>query len=156
MFIKAKKFSRRLFILLLAIIYWKELFAISKKYIFAVVVFGLIIVTPMLVYIVTNRAALLRVTGTSIFSYQTDTFKNDTQRLQQDENNHDKIGLLLDNRRFVYVLPIISGYISHFDPNWLFISGDIYRHHAPGMGILYLFEIPLILIGNLLALVWRI
>lgn len=144
---QSEKAFTPLFILLLAIIYWKELFALSKKYIFVVVVFGLIIVTPMMVYIVTNRAALLRVTGTSIFSYQTDLLKTDTQRLQQDENNHDKIGLLLDNRRFVYVVTVVSGYISHFDPNWLFISGDIDRHHAPGMGILYLFEIPLILLG---------
>jgi 4-amino-4-deoxy-L-arabinose transferase-like glycosyltransferase len=144
---QSEKAFTPLFILLLAIIYWKELFALSKKYIFVVVVFGLIIITPMMVYIVTNRAALLRVTGTSIFSYQTDLLKTDTQRLQQDENTHDKIGSLLDNRRFVYVITVVSGYISHFDPNWLFISGDIDRHHAPGMGILYLFEIPLILLG---------
>lgn len=144
---QSEKVFTPLFILLLAVIYWRELFKIPKKYLFAVIVFGLIIVTPMLTYIVTNRAALLRVTGTSIFSYQTELLKTDTQKLQQDKSNNDKSGLVLDNRRIVYTVTTVSGYISHFDPNWLFISGDIDRHHAPGMGILYLFELPLILLG---------
>lgn len=144
---QSEKVFTPLFILLLAIIYWKKLFAIPKKYLFAIIVFGLIIVTPMLVYITTNRAALLRVTGTSIFSYQTQLLQNDIPKLQQDTINHDKLGLILDNRRFVFASTIISGYISHFDPNWLFITGDISRHHAPGMGLLYLFELPFILFG---------
>ena len=144
---QSEKVFTPLFILLLAIIYWRELFKISKKYIFLAIVFGLIIVTPMLVYIVTNRAALLRVTGTSIFSYQTELLKTDIQKLEQDQASNDALGLILDNRRFTYITTIVSGYVSHFDPNWLFISGDIDRHHAPGMGILYLFEFPLILLG---------
>ncbi|HUD05215.1 MAG TPA: glycosyltransferase family 39 protein [Patescibacteria group bacterium] len=144
---QSEKVFTPLFILLLAIIYWKKLFALSKKYLFAVVIFGLIIVTPMLFYITTNRAALLRVTGTSIFSYQTELLSNDIQKLQRDSLNNDKLGLIIDNRRFIYVSTIVSGYISHFDPNWLFITGDIARHHAPGMGIMYLFELPFILFG---------
>lgn len=144
---QSEKAFTPLFMLMLAIIYWRDLFNFSKKYLFAVIVFGLIIVTPMLVYIVTNREALLRVTGTSIFSYQTVLLQGDTQKLIQDQLNKDKIGVILDNRRLVYVSTVISGYISHFDPNWLFISGDIDRHHAPGMGIIYLFELPLILLG---------
>lgn len=144
---QSEKVFTPLFILMLAIIYWRQLFKMSKKYLFIVIIFGLIVVTPMLTYIVTNRAALLRVTGTSIFSSQTQLLKNDITKLQQDVANHDKIGMVLDNRRFIFASTIISGYIIHFDPNWLFISGDISRHHAPGMGLLYLFELPLILFG---------
>lgn len=41
-----------------------------------------------------------------------------------------------------------SGYLSHYSPNFLFISGDsIGRHNVSGIGQLYVFEIPLILIG---------
>jgi len=144
---QSEKVFTPLFVFLLAVIYWRELLKIPKKYLLTMIIFGLIIVAPMLFYITTNRAALLRVTGTSIFSYQTELLKIDTQKLQRDKNNNDKLGLVLDNRRVVYAVTIVSGYISHFDPNWLFISGDIDRHHAPGMGILYLFELPLILLG---------
>jgi 4-amino-4-deoxy-L-arabinose transferase-like glycosyltransferase len=144
---QSEKVFTPLFILMLAAIYWKQLLNISKKYLFLVIIFGLLIVIPMLTYITTNRAALLRVTGTSIFSYQTELLKNSVQKLEQDRASGDKLGLFLDNRRLTYATTIISGYISHFNPNWLFIEGDISRHHAPGMGILYLFELPLILLG---------
>lgn len=41
-----------------------------------------------------------------------------------------------------------SGYLSHYSPNFLFISGDsIPRHSVAQMGELYVFELPLILIG---------
>lgn len=41
-----------------------------------------------------------------------------------------------------------SGYLSHFSPNFLFTSGDINgRHAVSGMGELYVFELPLIIIG---------
>lgn len=141
-----KVFTPFLF-LLLTVIYRKKLLAIGKKHIITAVILGLIVVLPMITYIVGNRAALLRVTGTSVFSYQTEILKTDIQKLQTDSSNNDRLGLVLDNRRIVYAKTIIGGYISHFDPNWLFITGDISRHHAPNMGILYLFELPLILIG---------
>ena len=94
-----------------------------------------------------NRAALLRVTGTSIFSYQKELLKTDIQKLEHDRLNNDKLGLILDNRRITYAKTIVAGYISHFDPNWLFVKGDIARHHAPNMGLLYLFEFPFLFIG---------
>lgn len=144
---QSEKVFTPLFILMLGLIYWRKLLQIPKKYLFAVIVFGLIVVSPMLMYIATNRAALLRVTGTSIFSSQTELLQNDIPKLLQDTANHDKIGLILDNRRFVFASTVISGYIIHFDPNWLFVTGDISRHHAPGMGLIYLFELPFILFG---------
>ena len=144
---QSEKVFTPLLVLVLVLIYRKQIFAMSKKYLVSAVIFGLIVVLPMGFYIVTNRAALLRVTGTSIFSYQTELLKTDIQKLQRDKANNDKLGLILDNRRTVYLVTIVSGYISHFDPNWLFITGDIDRHHAPNMGILYIFEIPLILLG---------
>lgn len=144
---QSEKVFTPLLVLVLALIYRKQLFSLSKKYLIFAVILGLIVVLPMGLYIVTNRAALLRVTGTSIFSYQTELLKNDIQKLQRDQESNNKLGLIVDNRRVVYAVTIVSGYISHFGPNWLFITGDIDRHHAPNMGLLYIFEIPLILLG---------
>jgi len=136
-----------IFVLILAIIFRKKLFSLSKKYLISAVILGLLIVLPMVFYITTNRAALLRVTGTSIFTYKTELLKADIKKLEEDKTNNDKLGLLFDNRRIVYGKTMIDGYMSHFNPNWLFISGDISRHHAPNMGLLYLFEFPFVLIG---------
>ncbi len=42
----------------------------------------------------------------------------------------------------------LDGYLSHFSPLFLFIRGDYQgRHSVPGMGELYVFEIPLTLFG---------
>ncbi len=144
---QSEKVFTPLLALALVLIFRKELFALGKKYIFSAFVVGLIVVMPMSFYILNNRAALLRVTGTSIFSYQTEILKDSIQKLERDRANNDTLGLILDNRRLVYAKAIIAGYISHFSPNWLFITGDISRHHAPNMGLLYLFEFPFLLLG---------
>ena len=144
---QSEKVFTPLLALAVVIIFWKKLFAINKKYILAAFILGIIVVAPMALYILGNRAALLRVTGTSVFSSQTELLKTNIKKLEQDKLNNDKIGSLLDNRRLVYGKTIISGYASHFDLNWLFITGDISRHHAPSMGLLYLFEFPFILLG---------
>ncbi|MFH1832977.1 MAG: glycosyltransferase family 39 protein [Candidatus Levyibacteriota bacterium] len=136
-----------LLLLALVIIYWKDLFKISKKYLLTSVILGLIVVLPMIIYIATDKQALLRVSGTSIFSSQTELLKNDIPKLLRDTAKNDKIGLILDNRRFTFAKIIASNYLSHFNLNWLFITGDIARHHAPQMGLLYLFELPFLFIG---------
>ena len=60
-----------------------------------------------------------------------------------------QLGKLIDNRRIVYALTVAEGYIAHFNPKWLFVTGDSNnnRHNAPRMGLLYIFLLPFILIG---------
>lgn len=149
---QSEKVFTPLLVLALIIIYWKDIFSLSKKYMLVAFITGVLVVLPMFLYIVNNREALLRVTGTSIFSNQTELLKDNIQKLERDKENNDTLGMVLDNRRFVFAKTVVSGYISHFDPNWLFIRGDIARHHAPNMGLLYLFEVPFILFGIYLLL----
>lgn len=149
---QSEKVFTPLLVLALIVIYWKDIFSLSKKYMLVAFITGIIVVLPMFLYILNNREALLRVTGTSIFSNQTELLKDNIKKLERDRENNDTLGMVLDNRRFVFVKSVVSGYISHFDPNWLFIRGDIARHHAPNMGLLYLFEVPFILFGIYLLL----
>ncbi len=143
---QSEKVFTPLFLLALIVIYRKDLFVVTKKYIIAAAIIGLVVVLPMVLYIATNKQALLRVQGTSIFNSPTEYLKDNAQRLNSDRAGHDYLGLMLDNRRFVYMREIIGGYLSHYDINWL-LRGDIQRHHAPQMGIIYVIEIPFILIG---------
>ncbi len=144
---QSEKVFTPLLVLVLVLIYWKQLFKLPKLNIIMAVIAGIIVIAPMAFYILTDQGALLRVKGTSIFSYQTELLKDNTIKLERDREVGDKLGLVLDNRRLVYLKTVIGGYLSHFDLNWLFTRGDIARHHAPGMGLLYLFELPLILVG---------
>lgn len=136
-----------LLLLALVIIWRKKLLKLPKKYLITSFVIGIIVILPMAFYILSDKGSLLRVRGTSIFTYQTEILKNDVNAVARERANGDKIGLLLDNRRLVYAKTIVAGYLSHFDFNWLFIRGDISRHHAPNMGLIYLIEFPFILIG---------
>lgn len=144
---QSEKVFTPLLLIILVLIYKKDFFALKKKYIIISFLIGFLVVLPMFIFILNNRAALLRVTGTSIFSYQTELLKTNIEKLERDKKNNDLIGAIFDNRRFVYAKTIVLGYIVHFDPNWLFIRGDISRHHAPNMGLLYLFELPFVLLG---------
>jgi 4-amino-4-deoxy-L-arabinose transferase-like glycosyltransferase len=144
---QSEKVFTPLLVLALALIFRSKLFVINKKYIISAVFVGVLVVVPMFLQIVTDKSSLQRLTGTSIFAAQTQLLKDDTQKLIRDKANNDILGTVLDNRRVVYAKTMISGYVSHFDLNWLFIAGDNPRHHAPNMGLLYLFEFPLILFG---------
>jgi len=144
---QSEKAFTPLLLLVLFLVYLKDFIKIPKKYIFSSIILGLVIVIPMLSYIVSNREALLRIQGTSVFSDQTQVLQNSIPRLEADKASGDTIGLILDNRRIVYARTIIAGYLSHFDLNWLFVQGDLARHHAPNMGLLYFFEFPFLFLG---------
>lgn len=144
---QSEKIFSPLFFLSLTIIYRKKLFALSKFYIISGVILGLLITFPLVMFTFTNKNALARAQGVSFLSEETSFLSSDAARLIRDKANNDKLGILLDNRRIIFTKTVIANYLSHFDLNWLFITGDISRHHAPGMGLLYLFEIPFLLVG---------
>jgi len=68
--------------------------------------------------------------------------------IELDNNRGDFFGKLTHNRRIVFAREILAGYLDHFNFAFLFLSGDPPgRHHAAGMGMLYLVELPFILAG---------
>jgi len=144
---QSEKIFTPLLLVSLVLIYRKELWTISNKYLVAAVVTGLIVILPMGVYILSNPNSLARAKGVSIIGQQTPLIQRYASQKNYDLAHHDYLGLLVDNRYVGYGQEMIGNYLSHFDPNWLFISGDIPRHHPPHMGILYLWELPFILMG---------
>lgn len=141
---QSEKLFTPLLALALIIIYRKQLFTLPKKILIISLCTGVILSLPM---IQSTKAVFARAQGVSILSQATPAIKENQQRLLRDKQNHDLLGQLVDNRRIVQGREVLSGYLSHFDLNWLFITGDQPRHHAPGMGLLYLWELPFLLIG---------
>lgn len=136
-----------LMLLLLAIVYRKRLF--TREHTGAIVwsvIIGLVIVVP-LIPILFGSSGLLRLQGTSSFTDQTGLLARDITKLERDHVAHDTIGQLLDNRRIVYAKTVVAGYLSHFSLEWLFLTGDNPRHHAPDMGLMYIWELPFLLYG---------
>jgi hypothetical protein len=136
-----------LLLILLAVIYRQELF--NKKHTTSLIisiVLGIVMVAP-LIPVVLNQTALSRLRGTSSFTDQTQLLARDITKLQSYQRSHDYLGLLLDNRRIIYIKTVAAGYLSHFSLKWLFLTGDNQRHHAPDMGLMYLWELPFLLYG---------
>lgn len=144
---QSEKVFTPLLLLALVVVFRKELLLVPRKYIMISITLGLFISLPILHYTLTNKEALSRAQDVSIIANAIPILEGNVQRLVRDRENHDYMGLVLDNRRIIYLKNAISGYLSHFDFNWVFIKGDIARHQAPNMGLLYLWELPFLLIG---------
>lgn len=86
--------------------------------------------------------------GVLFTSNQTEILAPSIKQLQYDKEHNDYLGMIMHNRRVVYLQTLGKNYLSHFNPMWLFFTGDsVNRHHAPGMGMLYIFSLPFILTG---------
>jgi 4-amino-4-deoxy-L-arabinose transferase-like glycosyltransferase len=131
----------------LVIIFWKKLFSLPKKYLLASCLVGILVALPLATYIATNSNALARLKGVSIFSEQTKIKLETEKRYLDDKTQDNALGVLFHNKWVGYAREITSGYLSHYDFNWLFLRGDLPRHHAPFMGLLYLWELPFLLVG---------
>ncbi len=82
-------------------------------------------------------------------SNQTQILAKSSEELIYDRAQGDYLGKILHNRRVIYATTYAANYLSHFDPNYLFLKGDNPRHHPPFMGNLYLISLPFILIGGI-------
>lgn len=70
------------------------------------------------------------------------------KEIEFDQERGDWLGKLTHNRRIVFGREILAGYLDHFNFDFLFLKGDPPgRHHAAGMGMLYWFDLPFVLIG---------
>jgi len=141
--------SERLFapvlVILLTLATWKELFANKKRVILAVVV-GLLTLLPFFSTF-TDPNTFMRIKGTSSFADQTSMLSKSIWKLEDDIKAGDTLGTIFDNRRIEWVKTLFEGYMSHMSMKWMFLTGDLARHHAPGMGLIYLWELPFFLLG---------
>ncbi len=134
-----------LFALLLLILYYKKLIHI-KKYLFLPAVIALMAVIT-LIPIAISDAGQVRFKGTAVFGDVSPLYKASALILDDEKSGGLIPGQILHNRRFVYVPIIVENYFSHFRPSFLFFEADMERHHAPLMGLLYIWEIPFLLAG---------
>lgn len=126
-------------------IYYKELL---KEKFFALlnILIFFVIVSPILLTL-THPQALVRFHSTNIYSLADPYLKISAQKIMQAKESNDIFTQIINNRRLVYVLLPATAYISHLNPIWLFTNGGDEQFKIPNLGLLFLFEFPLILIG---------
>ncbi|MCL4338798.1 glycosyltransferase family 39 protein [Patescibacteria group bacterium] len=79
------------------------------------------------------------------------------QRLLDAKAGFAQAGKIFHNQRFIYsdydtLVKAFNHYLSNFGFEFLFIRGDAPLHHAPGFGLIYVWELPFILLGILYIL----
>lgn len=131
-----------LMFLALIFIFKKEIFAIPKRFLIVAITITLLVILPLLIFVPT-KVIFQRFDAASAQTNFEDVEKS-IILIQQDS----KYGNLIHNRRLVMAKRYLGNYLSHFDLNFLFAEGDNnFRHHIQDMGMLYLFELPLLLFG---------
>lgn len=138
--------AQRIFIplvlVLITFIFRKEISIIPKKYLltFSLILFGAF----MFIFILLPKEAVLHRLQSSSEKLQAQIIEKVSRFKTQDTSPLNLIhsNLIVTSREY------FSNYISNFDINFLFNTGDDnFRHHTEGMGMLYLFILPLLVIG---------
>lgn len=143
---QSQKIFGPLIIISLVLIFRKQILASQKTFLLAAV-FGLLLLIPLLQVSLTPQA-LIRFQGTNIFLDQKEILDRASLRIARDYQENRILGLIFDHPQLAMAQVIIRAYLSHFNPNWLFLNSGAESHKIPGLGILYLWELPLLLIGS--------
>jgi len=68
------------------------------------------------------------------------------QRIERYDNGF--LDRLINHRFLVYAKQFVKGYLDHYSLKFWFIEGDnIDRHRTPGAGLLYWWELPVMVMG---------
>lgn len=128
-------------------IFRKEI--LKQKRYFVIGFLVLLAIALPFVPVILSPQGMIRSNQVGIQNNSFDEFYQAAKSQQQAGNT--VISKIIYNRRFVLARIFIENYLSHFSPDYLFFKGDANGRHGPrSMGILYIWEIPFILIGLLL------
>lgn len=141
-----------LFVVALLLIYRKELFLLVRadKKILSYLVIFIILLLPI-VFMLFSPTSLTRFRGTSTFNPEVhwEAYTKRVTLRNKAVERGDIVGGILYNRRLFPFEVFTEGYISHFNPDWLFKNSFKEPFKVPNMGFLYSWEIPFILLGVL-------
>lgn len=134
------------FVFFAAVYFWKDL-KINKKYFIAALILAVFLSIPVILGFSSSNGSSSRFSMVSLFATP-EILNNSIKEIEYSKLHNDFIGSLFDNRRIVYFLSSAKAYFDHWNPDFLFFHGDGgIQHHAVNMGMLYLWDIPFILIG---------
>ncbi len=132
-----------LLVILLAIIFRKQLFAIKKEVIIAVVI-GFLIFAPIIGFLLSPQAGL-RFKEVNIFT-DAEVVKTANQEIANDQNA--LWSKVIHNRRVLYSLEYVKHYFDNLSPMFLFIRGDGNpKFSIQEVGQMYLFDIVFFVSG---------
>ena len=133
--------------LALVLFYWKNIFQKKNiKLVSTIIIVGFLFLIPLIISFV-GPAGTARFSGVGLFADSGPLWR--VNELRVEHGSVASLSTRLIHNRFVgYGVAFLENYFDHFEGNFLFISGDVIpRSRVPETGQLYLFEIPLFLLG---------
>lgn len=142
--------SARIFIpalfAIFALIYRKEILTLPKKIIIAFLIICICLITPFFIF--APKQAISQRLETTSLSTHVENLEESVKLMSEDKQNDQMFSKIIHNRRLIIARSYLSNYLSHFDLNYLFTRGDDnLRHHTAGMGMLFLYQLPLVLMA---------
>jgi 4-amino-4-deoxy-L-arabinose transferase-like glycosyltransferase len=120
------------------LVYYKELWLYKKKTI-TILVFGFILLLPFL-YQSFAPGALARLNATSIFRVREEDMARDMHMNLAVARSESTINKIIYNHKALALQYAGRGYLTHFQPTWLFTNMTAAQHKAPNLGLLYPWE----------------
>lgn len=141
--------NARLFIPLLLLgwaIYFFKVLIVRKKEIIVALIGALLITLPLILQML-QGTGLARFQATSIVN-RLEIFEHNKEQAVEDYKNGDgQYSVLVHNFRLPLFRQIFQNYFDHFAYSFLFVKSDLPRHQVPGFGLLYPWQLPLLIIG---------
>lgn len=150
--------SEKIFVplmLLGLILIYKNEFIKFKKQFFLSFILCFIILIPF-VRETLSPNALIRFQATNVINANKDRFDKNAINLKQAIDTGDNLGKIIYNRRTLMGQIFFEGYISHFNPSWLFTNQFNDKHKVPGIGLMYFWEMPFLIIGLIILVIKEI
>lgn len=129
----------------LFLLYLKRLIQ-NKKHLLIAILIWFVVISPF-AFESLKPNGLVRFKATNIMNANPQILEVSAKRIFESKKRGDIVGIALNNRRVLYAGLIVGAYFSHLNPIWLSTNGGDEIFKVPGFGILYIFEIPIILMG---------
>lgn len=135
-------------LIVLFILFYKKLIRQRILVLISIVIIFLFSL-PIYANFISSSGTDARLSMVTIFSEPTIQMES-AKRVENAKRQHDLVGEIINNRRIFFLLAIIKGYFDHLNFDFLFVHGDGgVQHHAYNMGMLYLWDLPFIMLGAL-------
>lgn len=135
-----------LLLLVAVIIYRHQLKTIPRKAVLFFLTGIFVLVVPLFVF--TPFSSISQRYKTTTNELRREETEKAISFIKDDQEAAFPFGEFIHNRRVFAVLTLIDNYLWHFDPNFLFTKGDDnFRHHIDNQGMMYLWQLPLLVYG---------
>ncbi|MEK7580984.1 MAG: glycosyltransferase family 39 protein [Patescibacteria group bacterium] len=129
-----------------AVIYRENLLKFDKKILSVSILLGIALTLPLV--LLNPKEAITGRYATTTLKARSQDLEKSVSLINEDSNARQFFGNIIHNRRLVILESTLQKYISHFDINYLFTSGDDNpRHHLKTNGLLFLVMLPPVLYG---------